>query len=381
VSHNGVDGEALWLSCGKEASVGFGEAVVASDGSQRCSEKRRPDLASAACGGSVAVRCSAIAWMRGAGGQACGPPAVDMAEFGHDGDKRGRQDRADTGNGAQDGLPGLQLPAPGNEHLDLLFDVCNALVEVAYMASDRLDDRLVARRGQPVGFLHPHGDEVGAAGNEQFDHRLLRFGCLPARQITVAFAAVSGKKKKAGVDRIGLGSGAGGSDEGFDLGGIGAMGGDGKGLKDTQQRIFVSACGLADGKQVVASGIGLEGSTQGKCLVCDGDGLSGVAGKDGDGPARHVAAERELDFIGMCGHDGAPCLALSAGAASAGPFKSTSDAKLVRRRPMMRSVDKTHSCSGAPPHDPRGGHPGDHPRFPMSKAQIRQTIPVLVTGI
>lgn len=54
-------------------------------------------------------------------------------------------------------------------------------------------------------------------------------------------------------------------------------------------------------------------------------------------------------------------MALSAGAVQTVPFKSTSDAKLVRPRPIMRTVDETNSRSGARPHAPRGGHLGEHP--------------------
>jgi len=119
VSHDGIDGEAFWLSGLDEVFEDIGKAVVAAYGRKRCREESRPDVAASSSDGSVAVACSAVAWMGSAGRQACSLAPVDLSEFGHAGDQHRRQDGTYTGNGAQDGLTRLQLPAACDDGLDL----------------------------------------------------------------------------------------------------------------------------------------------------------------------------------------------------------------------------------------------------------------------
>lgn len=129
------------------------------------------------------------------------------------------------------------------------------------------------------------------------------------------------------------------------------MGGDGKGPEDSKQVVLVAAGRFADGEHIDTSAIRLQGGLERSFGVFDGDGLCGAAVEECDGRLGDVTSQGELDGgrLDLCNirvHDEAPCLALSAGAVQAGPFKSTSDAKLVRLPPRMRPVDETHSCSG-----------------------------------
>lgn len=181
-------------------------------------------------------------------------------------------------------------------------------------------------------------DRLGAQSHQLGEGLALGVGRGPAQEAWPSLGAEQGQP--AGVDRVGLGPAAPRSDEGLDLGGVGAVSRQADGEGGVQRGSFVTAGGFADG-QVMAGVVGERGT---ESLEGVGHGPRPAGGQivQGDAGLADVEAEDAGRFGGRPGE--------LYGRVGFGHDRIASDC--LRARPKRRPFQVSKQAEAGSPTDP-----------------------------